>query len=487
MLLSGRYDLKEVIGSGGMGRVYLAVDLKLHKKWAVKELDFTEEEISQKCFDAEIMALKRLDHRCLPRIVDVISEGKKSYIVMDLIQGRNLKSLADKALGLPEKEVLEIGIKLSDVLEYLHTRKNPVIYRDLKPSNVIIRPDGEIALVDFGASVLLSKSKADYAIGTRHFAAPEQYCSVADERSDIYALGKTLRYILGEQKCSIIFESILIKCVQEEPNNRYQSAKELGNELKRLRNSKSRRIWIFLAVVISAFWVFVFKKDGETHTTMEEQNISVSDSVIDDSEAKSSNAISQEADISAVARAKELHIKARELVSKENKDSVSLGKALQLLEEEKEVLGAIDSDELREYRIENLSMLATIYRLLGRKNHAFRDKYYEKAEDCIVNLFNIDKVKETSLYRMKLADLVVMKEEVGDEEEAMRLLKEWEEEHPEDGIELYFYHLCMLLKKEGNEAEVERLFKSICLIPGARDDFRFEEIESQVMKYLKED
>jgi len=155
--------------------------------------------------------------------------------------------------------------------------------------------------------------------------------------------------------------------------------------------------------------------------------------------------------------------------------------------EEKEVLETVGTEEMREYKVDNLSMLATIYRLLGKKNSAFRDKYYEKAQLCIRDLFDIKEVRETSLYRMKLADLVSMKNELGEEEEAIELLEEWEKLHPEEGLELYFFHMCMLLKHEGNEGKVSKLYEKICQIPGATEDFRFDEIESQVLKYTKED
>ena len=190
-LVDGKYKILDVIGRGGMSIVYLAINEKANRSWAVKELIRTDPRaagISKK----ETDLLKKLHHPGIAGIVDVIAQKESQLIVMDYVEGHSLDQVLEEQGVCSEREVLDIGIQLCEVLEYLHTRKPPVIYRDLKPSNVMKKPDGKLVLIDFGAAREYRRySDGDTVLlGTRGYAAPEQYESQGqtDARTDLYSL-----------------------------------------------------------------------------------------------------------------------------------------------------------------------------------------------------------------------------------------------------------------------------------------------------------
>ena len=153
-VIEGKYEILKEVGRGGMSVVYLAMDNRLNKQWAVKEIKRkgtnSENQIVVQSLLSEANLMKRLDHPNLPRIVDIIENGQTIYIVMDYIEGEPLDKILKKKGAQPEAAVIEWGIQLAEVLDYLHTRKPPIIYRDMKPANVMLKPDGNIKLYDFG-------------------------------------------------------------------------------------------------------------------------------------------------------------------------------------------------------------------------------------------------------------------------------------------------------------------------------------------------
>ena len=202
-VLAGRYQIERFLAGGGMGVVYVAQDQRLaERQVAIKEIfdRFTNpEERAQaiEYFHREADTLAQLTHPAIPAIFDRFGEGNCHYLVMDFIEGTNLEQeIAGLGGRLPESRVIEIGRELCDVLTYLHSFSPPVIYRDMKPGNVILRPDGRITLIDFGIARIFSPQGKATLIGTPGFAPPEQYSGQVDERSDIYGLGATLHYIL---------------------------------------------------------------------------------------------------------------------------------------------------------------------------------------------------------------------------------------------------------------------------------------------------
>ena len=191
-ILEERYYIKELIGQGGMSSVYLAQDYKLDTLWAIKEIYLDTDSGLDLMAEPEI--LKRLKHPNLPRIVDIIQTSECIYIVEDYIEGTSLERLITPE-GCKEQDVIRWAKQLCDILIYLHNQKPyPIIYRDMKPSNIIIDPKGDAWLVDFGIAREFSVEKSNDTIhlGTRGYAAPEQYEAQTDERTDIYSLGVTL-------------------------------------------------------------------------------------------------------------------------------------------------------------------------------------------------------------------------------------------------------------------------------------------------------
>jgi tRNA A-37 threonylcarbamoyl transferase component Bud32 len=206
--LAGRYIILRRVGRGGMGAVYQAADDRIAgKHWAIKEMSDAaitnplEKRQAVEAFQQEAVMLATLDHPNLPKVTDHFSEGGKQYLVMDFIEGETLGEWIDREDGkpLPVDDVLKWADQLCDVLEYLHGREPPVVFRDLKPGNVMVTPEGAVKLIDFGIARLFKPGKAaDTAFfGTAGYAPREQYGKgQTDARSDVYALGATLYCLL---------------------------------------------------------------------------------------------------------------------------------------------------------------------------------------------------------------------------------------------------------------------------------------------------
>jgi len=202
-VLQGRYAIERLLGGGGMGMVYLAHDQRLaNRPCAIKEMvdhfiDQAQRIEANEYFAREADTLAQLKHQAIPAITDRFELANRHYLVMEYVEGRNLEEeLAARGEPLPEGLVIDIARQLCDVLAYLHGLAPPIIYRDMKPSNVMIHPKGRVVLVDFGIARLFKAARKGTMIGTLGFAPPEQYQGLVDPRSDIYSLGATLHYVL---------------------------------------------------------------------------------------------------------------------------------------------------------------------------------------------------------------------------------------------------------------------------------------------------
>jgi serine/threonine protein kinase len=203
VILQQRYRIERLLGGGGMGMVYLAHDQRLsNRSCAIKEMvdhfiDPQQRLEANEYFAREADTLAQLKHSAIPAISDRFDHQNRHYLVMEYVEGRNLEEeLAQRGGPLPEGLVIDIARQLCDVLAYLHGLKPPIIYRDLKPSNVMLTGNGRVVLVDFGIARLFKAQRKGTMIGTLGFAPPEQYQGVADPRSDLYSLGATLHYVL---------------------------------------------------------------------------------------------------------------------------------------------------------------------------------------------------------------------------------------------------------------------------------------------------
>ena len=203
-ILDNRYRVIQALAEGAMGAVYRAEDLRLAGKHrALKELlqhwgTPEERAEAEAWFLREGETLMRLQHPAIPVVHDTFSEGQRHYLVMDLVEGRSLEQVLveEGRPGLPESRVLPWAEQVLDVLSYLHGRPDPLIFRDLKPANLMLTPQGQIRLIDFGIARAITRQAQGTAIGTPGYAPPEQYQGLAEPASDLYALGATMHHLL---------------------------------------------------------------------------------------------------------------------------------------------------------------------------------------------------------------------------------------------------------------------------------------------------
>ncbi len=250
-LVDGKYKILRVVGKGGMSVVYQAVNEKANKIWAIKEVrkDGTQNfEVVKQNLIAETDMLKRFNHPNLPSIIDVINTEDSFLIVMDYIEGNSLSKAIETSGAQSQEDVIEWSKQLCDVLGYLHAQNPPIIYRDMKPANVMLKPDGNVSLIDFGTAREFKSSSVEdtTCLGTQGYAAPEQYGGhgQTDARTDIYCLGATMYHLITGHNPSTPpyemypirywnpllssgLEEIITKCTQRNPNDRYQSCAEL--------------------------------------------------------------------------------------------------------------------------------------------------------------------------------------------------------------------------------------------------------------------
>jgi serine/threonine protein kinase len=265
-VLNSRYEIVRRIGGGGMGAVYLAKDRNLgDAPRAVKEmvethLDETQHEKAIGDFKRESLLLTSLEHPSIPTIYDYFYDNtwNRFYLVMKYISGGDLASRLRSSTGgkLDEKTVADWGMQVADVLDYLHTRPKPIIYRDLKPANLMIDGNsGRIMLIDFGIARWVAKlEKGVTAVGTMGYAPPELFSGRVEPRSDVYSLGATMFHLLTgsdpQDNPLLIFdfsknprprqiapsissemERILMRAVEYKPEDRFRSAGELRDGL----------------------------------------------------------------------------------------------------------------------------------------------------------------------------------------------------------------------------------------------------------------
>lgn len=253
-----RYTLLKIIGQGGVSMVYLALDNNLNRTVAIKcarKSDYTNFDIIKDMFLSEIEIIKKLNHNSIVRIYDVDFSSDQLLIVMDYIEGTSLNEILKDYERIPQEEVISIAKQLCDVLAYLHSRKPAIIYRDIKPANIIFQSKTKIMLFDFGTAREYKQGNlADtVCLGTRGYAAPEQYGGMGqtDARTDIYALGVTLYHLVtGKNPCeppyevrpireinpdlSAGLEYIILKCTRNDPDDRFQTAEEVLQALNNI-------------------------------------------------------------------------------------------------------------------------------------------------------------------------------------------------------------------------------------------------------------
>ncbi len=256
-LLNNRYRILSILGQGGMGAIYHAVDENLGISVAVKENLFLTDEYARQ-FQREANILASLHHPNLPRVRDYFSNSQGQYMVMDYIEGEDLRARIDRVKYLPEKEALLIAIGICEALNYMHSREPAVVHRDVKPGNIRITPEGNVVLVDFGLAKVMQGNQVT-TTGARAmtpgYSPPEQYgTGRTDARTDIYSLGATLYAALtgvipedgleratGKSELTPLrtfqprvnrrIAAVVEKSLEVEPEKRYQTAEEFREAL----------------------------------------------------------------------------------------------------------------------------------------------------------------------------------------------------------------------------------------------------------------
>ena len=248
-VVGGAFLILRALATGGAGSVWLAANASAgaegSPRWVIKEVrqgSAFGDVLARDMLRAEADVLRRLEHPNLMRIVDVITENGHLYMVSELIEGVTLDRVTEAHGALDEQRVRDIGLQLCDVLGYLHSRRQCVIYRDLKPANIMLCRDGSVKLIDFGTARMAGRNTQTdrTAMGTKGYAAPEQYGETERlrETADVYALGKTLTALATGGKTNTrrmrngVLKDILRRCTMSGKSRRYQSVAEVAWALR---------------------------------------------------------------------------------------------------------------------------------------------------------------------------------------------------------------------------------------------------------------
>jgi outer membrane protein assembly factor BamB/tRNA A-37 threonylcarbamoyl transferase component Bud32 len=261
-VLEDRYEVQKVAGRGGMSTVYVARDLRfsqVERLCAIKEMFDVDPDARVRAlrlvnFERESALLATLSHPAIPRIYDYFAIGGLVYLVLEYIDGEDLERvLANQKMPFQEEQIIRWAIEICDVLAMLHDQKpDPIIFRDLKPSNIMLRVSGQIVLIDFGIARTIQGRQRGTMIGTEGYAPPEQYRGIADARGDIYALGATLHHMatnsdprletpftFGERPIRTLnaaiseeLSAVIMKMVAYNPADRYQTVHHLRADLE---------------------------------------------------------------------------------------------------------------------------------------------------------------------------------------------------------------------------------------------------------------
>lgn len=268
-VLENRYQIQRIVGRGGMSTVYAARDLRfgqVERITAIKEMVDEDPDPGTRAlrlvnFERESALLATITHPAVPKIYDYFSHGGLVYLVLEYVDGQDLeRALLARQKPFPEDLLVKWTLEICDVLETLHNQEpDPIIFRDLKPSNIMLRKNGRIALIDFGIARVFHGNQRGTMIGTEGYAPPEQYRGIADVRGDIYALGATLHHLATASdprqetpftfherpvrslnpNVSDDFAAVINRMVSYHPDQRYQSVEEIEADVARLGDSRA--------------------------------------------------------------------------------------------------------------------------------------------------------------------------------------------------------------------------------------------------------
>ncbi|GAB5491400.1 MAG: PQQ-binding-like beta-propeller repeat protein [Phototrophicaceae bacterium] len=263
-ILLARYKIEGQLGGGGQGAVYQARDLNFpdsRRLVAIKEMHVTTNDnnlraSTMKTFQREANILATLNHPAIPKIYDFFEKNDRAYLVMEYINGRDLEAILSRTKTLPINKIIEWGIDLCDVLQYLHNHQpEAIIFRDMKPANIMIDSLGKVRLIDFGIAKVFVSGLPQTMIGTEGYSAPEQYKGKANPLSDIYSLGATMHHVISRadprleppfsfterpltsfnEDASPELENIVMRSLEFDPDKRFQSCADMKDALEMLK------------------------------------------------------------------------------------------------------------------------------------------------------------------------------------------------------------------------------------------------------------
>lgn len=238
-VLKERYCIVEQLGHGGGGSLYLAKDMELGICRAVKEIPIAKKK--------EARLMQYLEYPAIPKIIDYVETGENCYLIMEYIKGQSLGELLRSGKRFSLREILALGKEIARVLEYLHSRKPPVCYGDLKPDNLMFSETGHLYLIDLGSAMFDHGKIKQICEGTKGYAAPEQYQGYLRPGSDIYALGKTLEKLCRKKKWQWIlypdFFWFLFRCTRKQEKYRYSDMSVVQKKIQKLENRYRTITW----------------------------------------------------------------------------------------------------------------------------------------------------------------------------------------------------------------------------------------------------
>ena len=533
MYLCGmRYRVIGRLGEGGFGSVYLAEDTLLGNTWAIKEAG-SSDEVSFSAIRAEISVLSRSSHPGIARITDVFSSNGRIYIVMDHIKGMNLREIMRSKNRIPEKMLFRWCLELCDAVAYLHHMEPPVILRDLKPSNIMVRPDGHIVLIDFGAAVPeKAGSKASFA--TRKYAAPEQLeGKAADVRSDIYALGRVIDTITGRNK-PFGTAAVIKRCTLSDPAHRYRSVNAVKRDL-RLCTCLGKLLLFAAAAVITG----ILLTAGARRST-ERVNEAASEKQMEKQAYEQGLLCFYElGDYTAAEKyleklpedeypEKEYYTELSRLLSGEEPDVSGINEVLKSFEEYNEaVIKAEDPDryakncfcmakaylasgrddgrydraralidgilmqsrdetsQLKDYEADALKLMINILILEGRSGDEAAAVKYHEAIGLIEELIRLPGIRtDKDTVIAKRMDEASLYSELGEYDDAIRLYEETEKDYPYDPAVNYFAHLSLLMQAGADSLKIRTLWNEMGQVEGIREDERYRVMEERVQAVI---
>jgi eukaryotic-like serine/threonine-protein kinase len=272
-LLQGRYRIIGLLGAGGFSSVYQARDMRFSsvtRLCAIKEmvnmaLDPQMRELTTKSFEREASILATLEHPAIPDVHDYFSEGNRSYLVLEFVRGKDMEAvLAEQRENIEQDTALDWALQICEVLTYLHShRPQPVVFRDLKPSNIMLDPTGRVRIIDFGIAKVFQSGERGTMIGTEGYSPPEQYRGEAGPAGDVYAFGATFHHILTQQdprleppfsfaerpitavnpKISASFNAIIMRCLTYDAADRFPDGNALRQALQMVTTPEAKGGW----------------------------------------------------------------------------------------------------------------------------------------------------------------------------------------------------------------------------------------------------